>query len=70
MVKKQHNKEHRKEHKESKMSKMSEKGAKGKPQNERNEPNPSLRKGTNTMNMAKAMLKGPQKKMKSDKYVD
>lgn len=44
-----------------KMVKMESSG-KDKPQNERSKPNPSLRKGTGTMDMAKSMLKGAKKK--------
>jgi hypothetical protein len=46
----------------------SEMGGKDKPQNDRSKPNPSLRKGTGTMDMAKAMLKGPKKKSRKDEY--
>lgn len=52
----------------SKSEHRSEMGGKDKPQNDRSKPNPSLRKGTGTMDMAKAMLKGPKKKSRREEY--
>lgn len=38
-----------------------------KPADKRSMPNPPLRKGTGTMDLAKAVVKGPKKKMKGAK---